>query len=200
MKRHAFTLLELMIGMALAAIVIGFLFSTFRYSSIAHSKIKIAHKAVHERLCLQTRLSQVFDQLHFEMKKKEFYSASHPEALGDALYFSFHLEIDQDPHFIGPLDAVLFINHQKQLCLLTMAPAGSSRKDIFLDNVQALSFQFFDSQNAKWESKWKKGVPYAPIFLKLLLTEKTQTDKQTLDFAFTLSGTPTEIIYHKEAK
>lgn len=198
-KRYPFTLLELVIGMALAAIVVSFLFSSFRYSSIAHSKVKMTHKAVRERLCLQTRLMQVFDLFEFESKKKEIYIATHPESHEEALYFSFHQEIDQDPHFIGTLTGVIFINLKKQLCLLTISPSGTSRKDIFLENIQSISFQFFDSQNAKWESKWKKEIPYAPAFLKLLIKE--QSVKHTLDFSFVLNGNTSEIItYYKEAK
>lgn len=197
-RRYPFTLLELIIGMALAAIVVSFLFSSFRYSSIGHSRIKMTQKAVHERLCFQTRLTQVFDQLQFENKKKEIYLASHPESHNDALYFSFHQEIDQDPHFIGVLDAVLFINFEKQLCLLSISPDGTSRRDVFFDNIESISFQFFDSQNTKWQPKWKKELPHAPTFLALIIKETSK--KEALEFSFVLKGTAADITYFKEGK
>lgn len=199
-KKQSFTLLEVMIGMALVSILLVLLFSNFSSSSIAAIKTKAAEHSVHQRLCLQARLMQVFDHLDFEIKNKSFYTAPHQEALGMALYFQFYQEIDHDPQFIGTLKGVLFINVNKQLCLQIQSESGAIRKEIFLNDQKELSFRFFDSHQASWEESWKQEIPYSPTFIKLQLREKEMKSNERLEFAFAVKGTPSDITYYKEQK
>lgn len=202
MKRHPFTLLEIIIAIALASILLTFLFSTLRQTAIANSKIKTVQSVVHQRLCLQLRLSALFDVLEFERKKVEFYTAPHAESLGDALYFSYKQQVDADPQFIGTLNAVLFLKHpQKQLCLDTFSTTGTARREIFLENLKELSFQFLDAQKGRWESHWAKEADFSPALLKLIVTEKDKNPhKDFIEFGFTLNAPGAEIIYYKGDK
>lgn len=200
LKKNSFTLLEMLIGMALASIVLTLLFSTFRYSSIATSTTRVTQNCVHQRLCTQTRFSQIFDHLEFEIKKKPFYTGPHPDAIGDALYFKFYQGIDHDPQFIGTLTGALYINQKKQLCLESQSERGAIRKEIYLNNVKDLSFQLFDPHQATWETSWNQELSYSPAFIKLKLMEKVMKDSVWLEFAFILNGTHQEITYYKEQK
>lgn len=195
-RKHPFTLLEMVIGMSLAALLIGFLFTTFQQTALGNSKIKPAQKEVHQRVCLQIRLSTLFGSLEFERNKTDFYTAPHPESYNEALYFSFKQEVDANPDFIGLVNGVLFVKQpQGQLCLDTFSTSGSIRHEVFLENIKELSFQFVDGQKGKMETHWPKEADFPPSLLKLLVTEKEI--KIPVEFGFSLKNPP-EIIYFKE--
>ncbi len=200
MKKRPFTLLELMVGIALASLLLIFLFSTLKQSTFANSKMKVAQKLVHQRLCTQLRLTSVFDALEFERQKIGFYTASHAESLSDVLYFSYHQEVDADPNFIGVLEAMLFLKHpEKKLCLYTTGANGSMRKEVLLENLKTISFLFLDTQKGEWKSDWSKEADFAPGLVKLLITEKDKNPlKDAIEFGFQLKNA-SEIIYFKEA-
>ncbi|HSX04500.1 MAG TPA: prepilin-type N-terminal cleavage/methylation domain-containing protein [Rhabdochlamydiaceae bacterium] len=202
LTRRAFTLLEMVIGIALASILLMVLFSSLRQTAVASSKMKTAQKIVHQRLCMQLRLSSLFDALQFERKKVVFYTGQHPESISDALYFSYKQEVDADPDYIGTLNAAIFLKYpEKQLCLQTYSVSGGSRREIFLEELKDLSFQFLDAQKGKWESHWSKGADFSPALLKIAVTEKNKNLlKDSIEFAFSLNGNTNEIIYLKEVK
>lgn len=197
--RRPFTLLEVVIGIALASILIAVLFSTFQRTSLSNLKIKSIQRTVHERMCLQLRLTSIFDKLEFERKKIQFYTASHAAAYDQALYFSYKQEVDSDPSYIGVLNAALFLKQpEKKLCLETYSTTGIVRTELFFEDLKTVSFQFLNAQKGTWESSWPKEADFSPALIKVIVTQKEKKDP--FDFGFALNKHSSEIVYYKEKK
>jgi len=154
MKRPL-SLLEVAIGLALTAILLTALFSSFRQIIQSGVKVEAARTEMHGWHLLDLRLNQIFESLS---DGKLFYTSGHNKARGEALYFTFNNGLEQNPEFCGEMDGVLYASNEKNpsLCLLLK----DQREEIFIDQIDHLSFQFFDPQDNEWHSSWnKKTLP-----------------------------------------
>jgi hypothetical protein len=161
--RRPIILLELLIGFALAGILLSFLFSGFRHVADLGQKVHKAKKLVHERAVVHLRLTHLFTHLLTE-GEKSFYFAPHEESFYDALFFTFDQKIDPNQDLCGPLKAAIYINNKKELCL-SIASKAARRKEVLLKNVPTLSFSFFNPKTQMWEPKWEEEE--FPPLLKL---------------------------------
>lgn len=154
-SRRPLTLLEVVIGFALTAILLTFLFSSFRHMADLGMRVQKGREAVHARALVQLRLSQLFECLIQQDKKVSFYTDEHPESTTGALYFSFDNRLDHDPKFCSEMQGILFLNGKKQLCL-SIGSNEHERKEILYTGASQLSFQFFNSKNKEWQANWDK--------------------------------------------
>src|SRR5258708_7065463 len=114
-KRLNFTLLEVLIALALAGALFTALFSYFRQSTENNIKAQQLKRTILPLELLHQRLTQIFANL----SKSEFQTLTSTDALGNALYFKFDYGVDPDPEFCGEVEAMLYLSPQKQLCLAT---------------------------------------------------------------------------------
>lgn len=178
MRRRSLTLLEVVIGFALTAILLSFLFSSFRHMAKLGAKVQKGREAVHSRSIVQLRLGQLFENLNADEKKSSFYTDKHPDSFSEALYFTFDNGIDRDPQFCGLIKAALYLNPKKELCL-TLLSEKKERKEVLFKRAGMLSFEFFNSEKKEWQSSWSEDAP--PHILRFHI------DKE-LAFTFLIPG------------
>lgn len=159
MKR-AFTLIEVMIGLSLSAVLLAFLFQFYTTLSKSHLELAKSKEEVLSAQRVQLRLDQVFGAV-----SQSFYTEK------GALIFNFDNGIDPDPHFCGPVTGMLYLDEKEQLSLVTWSHLKEPRKEILVPKVTSYRLSFFDQIDKKtWVSQWKKEVP---VMTKLVVNEKT---------------------------
>lgn len=159
MKR-TLSLLEVMISVALASILLTMLFSSFRELMQTNAKLSKMHQEKHWEYVLNIRLNQIFEGIHSDA----LFTTEHYRDT-QALHFMFNNGLDADPKFCQDLDGFLFLDKEKELCLVIQSKDGSERKEIFVKNGKDYSLQFFDPLSKKWVSDWSQTIlpPIAQI-------------------------------------
>ncbi len=148
-KKRPFTLIELMIGLALSAILLGFLFHFYTTLSTAHIDLAKNKEGVLSKQRVQLRLNQVLS-----LASEPFYVKE------GALIFKYDNGIDPHPQFCGPLTGMLYVNEKKQLSLVTWSKEKEPRKEVLFPNVSSYAMSFFDPIEKKtWTSHWEKKLP-----------------------------------------
>ncbi len=175
MQRRPVILLELLIGFVLAAILLSFLFSSFRHVADLGQKVHKAKTVLHQRAITKLRLTQLFAHLQLE-EDKSFYFAPHEESFSDALFFKTDHGLDPNPDFCGPLKVAIYLNKKKELCLC-LAAKTTKRTEVLLKGAETLSFSFFNEETKEWEPTWE--ADHFPSLFKL------QVNKE-VTFAFML--------------
>lgn len=94
MKR-SFTLIEVLIGFAIASIIFGVLFTALYESSVVSSRLEQAEQDILGRAELQQRLDQVFANINEE---SSFYLEEKDDT-PDSLHFTYQCGIDPRPPF-----------------------------------------------------------------------------------------------------
>lgn len=171
MKKRPLSLLELIIGLSLTAILLSSLFASFRQISMSNASVQRAHGVVHERAFLQLRLEQMFRGLSKDtcLKKTEH-----------GLTFTYKNFCDLEPDYCGSLQGKLLVQ-EGRLILFSTPPNKDPRAQILFENVSDISWEFFDLKNKKWLlAPDKKQFP-----LQVKLTP-TQKNDQTHIFIFQL--------------
>ncbi len=159
MKRP-FTLIEVMIGLSLSAILLAFLFQFYTTLSKSHLELAKNKEEVLSAQRVQLRLNQVFGAV-----SQPFYMEK------GALIFNFDNGIDPNPNFCGPVTGMLYLDEKQQLSLITWSHLKEPRKEVLVPNVRTYSLSFFDQLDKKtWVTQWKKDVP---VMTKLLVNDKT---------------------------
>ncbi len=159
MKRP-FTLIEVMIGLSLSAIVLAFLFQFYTTLSRSHLELAKSKEEVLSAQRVQLRLNQVFGAV-----SDPFYVEK------GALILNFDNGIDPDQNFCGPVTGMLYVDEKQQLSLVTWSHLKEARKEVLVPNVSTYALKFFDQIDKKtWVSQWKKDVP---VMTKLVVNDKT---------------------------
>lgn len=160
MKRRNLSLLEVSIGLALTAILLTALFSSYRQIIQTNLYVQKAREEIHSRAVVQLRLREIFESI----VEKEFYS----DADKSTLFFTYDNGIDPDPAFCKELKGTLFFNDKGELVLLSENKGGKSREEILFEKKGTI--HFFDPEAKEFLLEWKKD--YLPPFLKIT-TDKT---------------------------
>ena len=169
MKKRPLSLLEVAIGLALTAILLTALFSSFRQSVQINAKVKKLTETLHPKFVMQMRLAKVFEGIDggkFTLAQKD--RTELPE-----LIFLFDNGVDPDPLFVGEVEGRLFCRNKN--LYLTLGVKKRKREELIFKGVENLSILCFDPGKQKWVKEWKEGVP--PM-IKIALGEET--------YAFTL--------------
>ncbi len=189
MKR-ALTLLEVVIALALTAILLSVLLSFYRQIAFSNLEAKEAKQRILYREWTQEKLTQVFSTaLDSEEDEEGYYTLSVADGIGTALAFGYDNGIDSDPNYCDKVRAALYLNAKKELCLITWP----DRKQILYTGVQSIHFSFFDLNQLTWRSDWTKedGLPE---MLKITLYE-AKYPKQPIEFAYFLPAQDQQIPY-----
>lgn len=167
MKKRPLSLLEVMIGLALTTILLTTLFSSFRELMQTSNKLTKLRQEKHWEYVTQVRLAQIFEAIH---AGSVFTLEPYRDITPKALHFTFNNGIDADPKFCQELEGFLFINREKEFCLMIESKDGSQRKEVFLKNGSEYSIQFFDPSTKKWLNEW--DFNYLPPIVKISISGK----------------------------
>lgn len=228
-KRHA-TLIELLIAMVLTVLVLMTLMFFYRQATFINSEIDKV-KAEHFRLrFVENRLSDVLTKtLSDKGKKTDFlFFSFNDEGLGmpgsQSLIFTFDNGISQEKEFSNAVVGRLYLDQQKRLILVYWPlpkrwEGGSTlpmKKEILLEGVEALSFEFFippekqgDAKPAKaseaplpepkggWRRQpWLKEFQKLPAIVKVLIAMQGGKEvKQEIVYAYPLVNADSHVIY-----
>lgn len=128
-------------------------------------QIETVRSEMHGKHLLQLRLNQIFESIS---PNELFYTDTHHQGHGTALYFTFNNGVDHDPEFCGEIDGVLFVTPEirPKICLLLK----DRREEIFLENIKNFSLQFFDQKEKIWVADWKEKT--LPPMLRIQIDDK----------------------------
>lgn len=215
-KRKAYlTLIETLIALSLVSMLLTVVFGFFKEVVTLTQLTEKKQRETFGYRYLDMRLNHIFQRINNNkgvILKDFFYLENTAKSISHfpSLIFNFNNGPRADPDFSGFLLARLYVDNDKQLCLVTwplskeITSIEKMKKEILMTNVKEIKFKFYSppamkkSQNEqipvhngpkdekvinnKWyDQKWILGWP-KPAILKLILTLETD-EKKDLDFA-----------------
>ena len=156
MRRQHFTLIEVLIGLVLAAMLIGILLGAYRQVTIINKEISVARAKVMTPTYLHKRLSETLTRATMTPSSvgvNSFFFTTDPLRgihNGPSLVFTYNNGIDPDPNYCGAVLARLYATQQGLLCLATWpmdsqveSQPFSSRVEILCDQVSSWSLEMY---------------------------------------------------------
>lgn len=165
-RKRPITLLEVLIGCALTALLMTALFSSFRQTSKTQGQMALIRNTLLGEALTSQRLTQIFTHL----TDKDFRYGSHSESGQFALSFTFDNGIDHDPLFCSEVMGFLYIDRQGRLCL-SLKRGEYSRVEVIESGLSSLTVAFFDLKTKTWVHSWHKRE--LPLYLRLSLDSRT---------------------------
>ncbi len=194
-KRQSLTLLEVMIALSLAAVILSSLMTFYHQVSKKRIAAQELKRTILPIELMRQRLIHLFAGAA-AAEMPSFKTGNHPSAVGEVLLFSYDNGVDLNPLFCGDVKGMLYVNPRHQLCLVSWAPNGEARQEIFLENVGQFSFSFFDAEDARWKHEWKKGPPFPPFFK--ISWAYVKQPKEMLECAFFFTQPDAKITYETQ--
>jgi Type II secretion system (T2SS), protein J len=191
-QRYNFTLLEIMISLALLGMLLAFLFTFFRQTLHTKNETVALKEKVLKMEFVQLRLKELFER--FSPEDQPFIATlPHADAVGQALFIHCDHGIDPHPAFSGRVHSMLFKSRDQRLCLCIFSQKQEAKVDTLLSGVKELSFAFFNGK--QWQTQWPKDKkdPAFPLLLKVTVLLQG-SEEQRQDLFFTLPP-KTEITY-----
>jgi hypothetical protein len=212
--KRAFLLFELMIALALTAILLTVLFRFFANSVRMDHQVEKTRAALYQRQHLQTRLSMLFTSIVPRSSMSppcgsSFYTLN--EKLPSFVAI-FDNGIDPDPAFSGPILGKVFLDQDSNLSLalwpIEKKETNLYRKEILLPNVQNMRFQFLAKKTSQhpdpkaipinsvleWRGNWPKNRWDIPSMIRLIILQ----DDREIAIAFTLPFIEPIVTYHEQ--
>jgi hypothetical protein len=195
-KKYSLTLLEVLIALSLASILLCGLFTFYTQIAKKQLELKELKRTVMPIELMRQRLNHLFAQAQTEQgdTPRFFYTVSHPDAIGPALFFSYDYGVDPNPAFCGNLKGMLYLNHTHQLCLATWS-GQDSRQEIFLEQIESFKLNLFDVKKKQWRHTWEKKDPLPPFFTMTWTTQNAP--KEPLTCAFFFPNADSKITYER---
>ncbi len=145
-RRHSLTLIEVLVGFSLFAVLIMALMGT--YVSMTHSKMRLkeARNSVRKITTLTYQMQKLLDH------------AKTIEIKPGAIFPELHLELenyrDPDPHFFGELTAKVSYQNNALLITLTSTSEKTKQRQIFLiEQLSQLSYSGLAYTSGKGSSR-----------------------------------------------
>lgn len=220
LKKHAFTLLEVMISLSLLSILLVTVLGIYRYVDYTQKKVAIEEQNNFKLLYAQHRLSEVIPKAVSKTKGKEdyyFFTQKNPEGLTH-LIFVYDNGADASPIFSGPVIGKLYLEPNGELYLATWPlisrePSNPPmRKELLLNGVSQIQYKFYmpplsekkqnESQSSSsnkvsniWVSEWpidhsQEELNTLPALVKIFIKIKNED----LTFAFVITHTENHIV------
>ncbi len=189
--------MELLIALLLIGTMLSLLLRFFSNTLQMDRKIDAVRKEAFAREHLQIRLLHFFSSI---LPRSTLPDTSAPslytlEGEFPGLAAIFDNGIDPDPRFSGTVQGEIALDGEKNLFLsvrpLSESPKKACRKELLLQNVQTLKFQFLSKKNEDsskgnasfdWLASWPKNRWDTPSIIRLI----AKTENEDLSFAFSL--------------
>lgn len=158
-------------------------------------KIEVAKEAVFSRASLQMRLDQIFSCIT-PLEGSEFLFTDEDPI---EIHCIFDNGIDPDPDFSGPVQALLYVDKEKNYCLATTPLEKEPKKkriEILKKGVDLVEYEFLPPQWSKGETKLETEWPKAKKKLPSLVRMKMDGMK----FAFFLPTIDPVITFFESEK
>ncbi len=175
-KSYRFTLLEVVIAIALLGVMLSALFGCFQQTLKKNIVARELKQKVLQIELLNSRLQQLFAHLAAG-KEGALWLQEYTGAKNNALFVTYSQTIDRDPLFLGALTGVLYLDAKGQLVIETKGKKEAKRIEILLDQVGALRWELFDPVQGKWNAEWPKKKAKSPAMIRLSFDWKTQSNR-----------------------
>jgi prepilin-type N-terminal cleavage/methylation domain-containing protein len=189
---HNFTLLEVMVSIALFGMLLAFLFTFFKQTLQTKNETALLKEKVRRIELFELRLHSLFDTFT-EKGECRVAHLFHGDAVGAALDIRCDHGIQHDPAFSGLLHSMLFKTREDKICLCTWSKNKTPQVDTLLSGVKEISFAFFNG--TEWYTVWPKDKKDRafPYLIRISVLLKGDEEKRQ-DFIYALPPA-TEISY-----
>jgi hypothetical protein len=175
-RRSSFTLLEILISLALTSVVMGFAFTTIRRIVSWSLMSKPIKEEVLTRGAMEQQLLRLFSLVPFvDHKEPRFYTKL--DARGQqTLRCTIDQGIDSDHDFSGIVQAELFVDDHHQLILEIHGKEQKTREDILMEDVEKIYFKFLYPSDNKICSALPEKESKSPPMVFTLFVEKMREE------------------------
>jgi len=226
-QKRCVTLLETLIALSLLTVLLVIIFSFFKEMTVISSLTEVKQKEAFKLRYLESRLAYFFERVVNEKAKdRNFYFYVEPTPHGQSpfpsLVFTFNNEIRADPLFSEDILGRLYVDTDKNLCLVTWPihvehASKYMNKEVLMENVEKLTFRMYAApepvtsrnfvsstvidpnkpERDLWhENEWRMVYNEMPVIIKIELEIKEkQSPVKEWKFAFVLPSTNFPIYY-----
>lgn len=199
-KKRAFTLLEVIISLSLTAILLAVLMGSATRLFSTRSRIETAKQEVLAKTFIQERLSSLFFTLAKHQSTEKGLPNKEPENVlnsldGKSLTLWLDHQIDPNPAFCGKRKGEIFVD-KGRLVFRLIGKNGEVRKEELLDQIESISFQFFDpfEEPPRLIDDWKEKTGELPSHL--ILTIEASSLSRQCELAFFFPSDDNFVVYH----
>ena len=203
-KKRALTLLEVIISLSLTAILLAILMGSATRLFSTRTRIETAKQEVLAKTLIQERLSSLFFSLTKQHSTENDFLNKETEGPlksldGKSLTVWLEHQIDLTPAFCGSRKGEIFLDNEKLIFQLT-GKNGEMRKEVLLDQVEFISFQFFDpfEEPPRLIDNWKERTGELPSHL--ILTIESPSLGKRCELAFFFPSDDNFVVYHPVIK
>lgn len=226
-RRHRqFTLLEILIAMGLASVLLLFLFSAYGQVLRMQGVSDRGRQQLFSLRYTQSRLSDVFYRtVQNSGKGFVFFTIDSGSGWtrGPSLVFTYMNEYASGPLFANEVIGRLYVDEEGQLSLATwpipqktVGEIPPMRKEVLMDGVESISFQFYYPQDKEAHPasvrnlpeaseptaskllSWERGYQRLPVIVRIELRMEAK-GSSPISFAFTFPRSRESIFLREEA-
>lgn len=222
-KKKPFTLIEVLIATTLTSVMLYMLLSIYSQCQKIDRQNSQTRQLSYEMQMLASKLSSIIPFTYYDHGKPNhyfFFTSNEPyNPNSQSLVFCFNNGSQYDKPFSSDVIARLYLDEQRHLALAIWPHKASwkegslpiAKKQILLEEVEELSFEFFATPPKEFSSieslgqgvpdttenlisEWKKEYQTTPATVHIHITKNGET--KTLSYA--IIRRPQPIIYQKD--
>lgn len=191
--KKSFSLIEMLIAMALFALVMGSLFALFLHNIHIHDELESLQAKSEVIRRAHARLTGVFSKLIYKIEGRHlFYTPAQASSKltqskeGASLVFTFDNGLDRARGFSYDVIAKLYVDQENRLALMIWPnPIDEKKKptevrnEILLENIESMKMQFWKAPNlgvivpvdktGEWLDTWEEDFKGRPTLMKVTL-------------------------------
>lgn len=163
-KKYAFSLLEIAIGLTLAAFLLTSLFNNYYYLMKANMKLQTVRDLIHERSIFIFRMNQIWNNLiEKPIRFSTEISPGYYSTKVFTLNFTYNNGLDRDANYCHEIEGFLGCNDSNQFCLFSKGKDQVMREEILWKKGKEYTFSFFDPKQNIWVSEWQTPTILPPL-------------------------------------
>lgn len=214
-RRHPFTLIELLIALALSVVLLTTLFGFYRYLATSGADLAERRQQTFMERMVQHRLTQTLMQARSSSNRTIFYidDKENDSMKAGSLLFVFDRGVDLRPEFSYRLLCRLYVDPNAQLCLgywpepyPEQQGSPPFRHEVLIDQVDSLSFSLFSAPDltrqvtlgevdtappGQWLNEWPVEYQALPVLAQVQI----ERQGRQMTFAFPMLYGPAPIVY-----
>ncbi len=189
--KNSFTLLEMVIVIALAGCLLSVLWGLFHRWTKSHLQVEQIQQKTSRYLFTYHRLHSLFTQYTLSARQEEHaFFVTSKEYKTPALHLRYINNADPNPSFNLLVDSLIYVDHEL-LCIATWGDDKAPRIEVLLEGVQEISFSFFNMEELEWKDLWPETMTSSPLWTKVQI----QTNQGIETFTFQTRQTEDPIVY-----
>ncbi|MCB1084706.1 MAG: type II secretion system protein [Chlamydiia bacterium] len=171
-KKYSFTLLEVVMGLSLIALILGFVMTSLFQQSYLKKNLSLAEEVVIARAFCQQRLDKLFATISSDPDISSTPLFTHQEKRFPTLNFTFNNGIDPNPDLSGEVHAKLVLEEDALKLIIEEV-----RTHILRNGVKGVTYEFLDiGEEVSVHKEWDESVKHSPAYLKITLKREDEDE------------------------